>query len=112
VLITHYIVNDFKLTEIKANRQPVGKYANRIPFENHEIAIDKNDRYYIFSDGFADQFGGKKNKKFKYSAFKELLVDNSQKSMNDQKEILYDTFESWRGNYEQIDDVLIIGIKV
>ncbi|NOZ47009.1 MAG: SpoIIE family protein phosphatase [Chlorobi bacterium] len=107
-----YIVHNSCLTEIKADRQPIGKYQNRFPFKNHVVDLEKNDCCYIFSDGFADQFGGEKNRKFKYKALKQLLIDNSQKLMKEQKEILNQTFEAWKGNYEQIDDVLIIGIKV
>ncbi len=106
-------IDEFEgLTEIKANKQPVAIYIKMEPFINHEINLQKNDIIYIFSDGYADQFGGPKGKKFKYKPFKRLLLENINKPMKKQKEILNKTFEEWKGELEQIDDVLVLGIKI
>ena len=74
--------------------------------------LKKGDAFYLFTDGYADQFGGEKGKKFKYSKFKEILIQIQEKKMEEQKSILMDEFEKWKGNLEQIDDVLVIGIRV
>jgi serine phosphatase RsbU (regulator of sigma subunit) len=78
----------------------------------HEIQLEKGDMLYMFSDGYADQFGGPKGKKFKYKPFKRLLLENADKPMQEQKEILNKAFEDWKGNYEQVDDVVVVGVKI
>lgn len=98
--------------EVKADKQPVGEFASRKPYTNHTINIHEGDTFYIFSDGFADQFGGEKGKKFKYKPFKRLLLDSYDRSMEEQKEILNRTIESWRGNLEQVDDICVIGLRM
>ena len=100
------------LTEIKPNKQPVSIHIKMESFINHEINLQKGDTIYIFSDGYPDQFGGPKGKKFKYKAFRHLLLENIKKPMKEQKEILDSTFEEWKGNLDQIDDVVIVGIKI
>lgn len=108
-----YIIRNNELIEIKADKQPVGYMPEReVPFNNHEIELVKDDLIYIFSDGYADQFGGPKGKKFKYKQLKELLLANKEKSMLDQKKILMDAFNDWKGSLEQIDDVCFIGVRV
>ena len=67
---------------------------------------------YTFSDGFADQFGGPKGKKLKYKPFKNMLIQNSDKSMEEQEKQLNDLFENWKGDLEQLDDVCVIGVKI
>ena len=98
--------------EVIANKQPIGKSDNPVPFTTHHIQLSKGDTIYIFTDGFADQFGGPKGKKFKYRPFQEHLMENSSKSMEAQKNILHKTFHSWRGPLEQVDDVCVIGIRI
>ena len=66
----------------------------------------------MFSDGYADQFGGEREKKFKYSNFRKLLLDNSELDMNDQKDLLQETIIKWRGELEQIDDICVMGIQL
>ena len=66
----------------------------------------------MLTDGYADQFGGPKGKKFKYRQLQQLVIDNSQLTMNEQKQILEKTLNEWQGNLEQVDDILIIGIRV
>ncbi len=82
------------------------------PPQNHSIKLKKGDCFYIFSDGYADQFGGPNNKKFKTSRLQELLVEIHDKPMREQQQLVLDAFNSWKGSYEQVDDVLVIGIKV
>ena len=102
-----------ELKEITADKIPVGKSVkNEIPFTLHTIDLKKGDTLYAFTDGFADQFGGPKGKKFKYKQLNELLQKLVPLPMNEQKVVLETTFNEWRGNLEQVDDVLIAGIKV
>ncbi len=107
------VIDDDKcnLFEIKATKQAIGASDNIRPFENNIINIEKGDSIFIFSDGFADQFGGAKGKKFKYKPFKKLLLQIEEKTMSEQREILNKTIDDWRGDIEQIDDICIIGAK-
>ncbi|MBD3638560.1 MAG: tetratricopeptide repeat protein [Crocinitomicaceae bacterium] len=107
-----YHVSDGELHEIKATKQPVGKYSNRFPFENHVITFKKGDIFYLFTDGFADQFGGDKGKKMKYKPFKKMILANSTRGMRAQKTALLHNFERWKADYDQIDDVCVVGIRV
>ena len=100
------------LQEIKGDKQPIGQYISRKNFTNHEMALQKGDAIYLFSDGYADQFGGKDGKKFKRSKLKELILSVQNDTMKEQKKTLNNTIEAWRGNLEQIDDILVMGIKV
>jgi len=106
-----YITRENQLIELKADRQPIGKYAYRKPFTLHTFDLMLNDTIYLFTDGYADQFGGPKNKKLKYSAFKELLIAQKNTNMNTQAENIFQFFENWRGSHEQIDDVCIMGLQ-
>ena len=81
-------------------------------FTNHLIKLQENDSFYIFSDGFVDQYGGKKRKKFKTRNFKKLLLAVQSESMEDQKAIIEEAFENWRENNEQIDDVCLMGVRI
>ena len=105
-----WIVRDGQIIETKANKQPIGKFDNPQPYNTHTIDLQKGDAIYLFSDGYADQFGGEKGKKFKAKAFKELLISIQEKSMEEQKSIIDETFENWKGNLEQLDDVCVIGL--
>ena len=100
------------LYEVKPNKMPISIYEKMDVFTTHEIQLQKGDQLYMFSDGYADQFGGPKGKKFKYKPFKKLLLENADKPMSEQKEILNQAFENWKGNEEQIDDVVIVGVKI
>jgi len=106
------IDGDFALIEYKANKQPVGLYEDGKPFEQIKVSLYKNDKLYLFTDGFADQFGGERNKKFKSKPFKKLLLANSNLPMNDQQVFLNNTFDTWKGTEEQVDDVCIIGVSL
>ncbi len=108
-----YIIRDETLLEIKPDKMPVGINAiSEEPFTCHDIEIVKNDIIYMFSDGFADQFGGPDGKKFKYRPLKKLLIDIHQEEMNNQHHILKETIVNWMGENEQVDDILVLGFKI
>ncbi|MCB9360990.1 MAG: SpoIIE family protein phosphatase [Flavobacteriales bacterium] len=107
-----WIIRDNELIETKANKQPIGSFRSSQDFTSHTFNLKPNDTVYIFSDGYADQFGGEKGKKFKAKAFKELLLSIVSKTMDEQKIILDNAFEAWKGDLEQIDDVCVIGFKL
>lgn len=101
-----------EIEEIKADKQPIGQFDNRVPFTTHEFELHSGDTFYLFTDGYADQFGGPKGKKFKYKTFQDLLVAMRNEPMEKQQEILNKEFEAWKGELEQVDDVCIIGVRV
>lgn len=101
-----------QLIEYKATKRPVGIHFDNTKFETHKIQLIPGDAIYLFSDGFADQFGGEKGKKLKYSTFKTLLLENFEASMEEQKLILDKAFHDWKGSLEQIDDVCVMGVKI
>lgn len=107
-----WMVRNGELIETVANKQPIGKFDNPTPFKTYSFELQKGDSIYIFSDGYVDQFGGEKGKKFKAKAFRELLLSIQDKSMEEQKTIIDEAFETWRGSLEQIDDVCVIGVKL
>lgn len=106
-----YLIRSGELQEIKGDRMPVGIYDNMRPFTRHNIDILNGDTCYLFSDGYADQFGGPLSKKYMYSNFKKLLLSVQDKSMKEQQKILDETIEAWRGNNSQIDDMVVIGLR-
>jgi ligand-binding sensor domain-containing protein/serine phosphatase RsbU (regulator of sigma subunit) len=108
-----WIVRGKEIIEIKANKFPIGnsRSGDTKRFTNHEIPLSKGDTLYIFSDGYSDQFGGPNGKKFKSSTLKQLLLNSQDLSMDQQRELLDKTIEDWRGNHEQVDDILIIGTR-
>jgi serine phosphatase RsbU (regulator of sigma subunit) len=101
----------YHLLEIKADRQPIGIYLDEKKFTTNYFQLFKNDTVYIFSDGFADQLGGPRGKKFLSRKFKETLLQIQDKSMDMQKTILNKILEDWQGNLEQVDDILVFGIR-
>ncbi len=104
----------WELQEVKADKQPVGAFIGDVqqPFTFHEIDLKKGDRLYLFTDGFADQFGGPKGKKYKYHQQANKFLELALTPIRDQSEILNKAFEDWRGDLEQIDDVCIVGIEI
>ncbi len=106
-----WLVRNGELTEQRADRMPIAIYDNMHAFTTHDIALRKGDSLYMFSDGYADQFGGPEGKKFKSRHFQELLLSMQDKPMDEQKEILNASIEEWRGDYEQVDDIVVVGIK-
>jgi serine phosphatase RsbU (regulator of sigma subunit)/Tfp pilus assembly protein PilF len=108
-----FVVLDGEIKEFKGDKQPVGYFEGlEKSFTNHKISMSSGDCVYLFSDGYADQFGGPKGKKFKYKQLKELLFANHQKPMQTQKSILIQVFDDWKGPLEQIDDVCVVGFRV
>jgi len=101
-----------EIREIKADKQPIGKFEMRKPYTHFEEKFQKGDTIYIFTDGYADQFGGPNGKKFKYSQLKELLLSIQDLSMSEQKEIINQRFDAWKEGVEQIDDVCMIGVRI
>ncbi len=100
------------LHEVRATKQPVGLFVTRKNFENIEVQLSPGDEIFISSDGFPDQFGGKDGKKYKSLNFKKYLMSIANFPIQEQKELLYQEFENWRGDLEQIDDVCVIGVKL
>ncbi|MCX7862053.1 MAG: tetratricopeptide repeat protein [Bacteroidales bacterium] len=103
--------NDLILYEIKATPQPIGEFVKQMDFVMHEITLKEHDTIYIFSDGYADQFGGQQGKKLKYKAFKQILLNNYTKPLSEQEKELDLFFEQWKNGYEQIDDVCVMGVR-
>jgi serine phosphatase RsbU (regulator of sigma subunit) len=107
-----WIIRNGEILETKANKQPIGQFDHTEPYTTHSFDLEQGDAIYIFSDGYVDQFGGKKGKKFKAAAFRELLLSIQDKPMETQKTIIDESFNSWKGDLEQIDDVCVIGVKI
>jgi serine phosphatase RsbU (regulator of sigma subunit) len=108
-----WLLRNGEMKEYKADKQPVGIGAEGFEhFNQHTIQLQKGDSVYIFSDGFADQFGGPKGKKFKYRQLEEVLAASAGKTLDEQKTILDRHFEEWRGILEQVDDVCVIGVQI
>ncbi len=107
------LVNNKEFTEHYGNKQPVGIYGDALkPFNQFELELKEGDTIYSYTDGYPDQFGGPKGKKFKYKTLNQALIDNSHLQMPYQKDKLDECFLNWKGDLEQIDDVCIVGIKI
>jgi len=108
-----YLVRDNKIEIFKGDKFPIGAFIGEKlqKFTNHTIKLKAGDTIYIFSDGYADQFGGEKGKKFKYKQFQDLLLKVQTKGMNEQKKILDKAINEWMGELEQVDDILVIGVR-
>ncbi len=106
-----YHIRNKQLTEYKGDKMPIGLYDDLKPFTKHIIHFEQDDVFYMFSDGYADQFGGTEGKKFKYKPLKDLLISISHLPMNEQYNIVEKTHDEWKGNYFQVDDILLIGIR-
>jgi serine phosphatase RsbU (regulator of sigma subunit) len=101
-----------EIEEIKATKKAIGGFTDTNQyFEQHVISLNKDDSFYLFSDGYADQFG-QNGKKLMTKKFKEILLSISSLGMNEQKKYLDDFIENWRSGIEQIDDILVIGVKL
>lgn len=110
-----WIINKNELTELSANRYPVGHYffnPENKAFDTHEFELKKGSKLYLFSDGFQDQFGGPNGDKFMKESFKKLLTESSDLALVEQSQLLEDTFDTWKGKREQIDDVLVLVVEV
>ncbi len=106
-------IRNNEIIKIKGNRMPVGIHGKMdANFETHSVQLESNDVVYLFSDGYADQFGGQKGRKFLSKNFRHLLQEISTLPMNEQKNALHITLQDWQGNLSQVDDILIIGFKI
>lgn len=101
-----------EIIELKPDKQPIGRYVTNKPFTNHTIEVSHNDSIFLFSDGYSDQFGGDKGKKFKSKQLQKLLIDNCKEELSATKKILQSTLELWKGKHEQVDDITILGIRI
>ncbi len=106
-----YISNN-ELNSITADKQPIGSSFDAKAFKTHHIQLKKDDLIFLFTDGYADQFGGEKGKKFKYAPLKEFILKNAALSMSEQEQLLESTFENWKNGIEQVDDVCIMGVRI
>jgi serine phosphatase RsbU (regulator of sigma subunit) len=103
----------WKLSQVNADKQPIGKFSEEgTPFTLKTVSVEKGEMIYLFSDGYADQFGGPKGKKFKYKQLQELLTSIAKLPVTEQYSILNNTIVNWQGNLDQVDDILIVGIRV
>ncbi|MCX7861732.1 MAG: tetratricopeptide repeat protein [Bacteroidales bacterium] len=103
--------NQWQLAEIKPDKMPLAIYPRLDPFTNHEFIIEKETRIYLFSDGFADQFGHVNGKKYMHKRFKQLLLDTAHLPLSNQKQVLNQTIEEWKGHLEQTDDITIVAVE-
>jgi serine phosphatase RsbU (regulator of sigma subunit) len=106
-----YILRDNEIHITKADKFAIGSFSQE-KYNTKEIPLQKGDLIYVFSDGYADQFGGAKGKKFMYKRFRELILSIQNLSMDEQRKKLHESIESWKGSFEQIDDILVIGVRV
>ncbi|NOZ34141.1 MAG: SpoIIE family protein phosphatase [Chlorobi bacterium] len=106
-----YIIREGELTELKANRNPIGIHHKETPFQYQKFELKKNDMIYTFSDGYSDQFGHN-NQKFNKHNFKKLLLKIYNKPMSEQKEILKEILTKWKGEFEQTDDIIVMGVRI
>jgi len=105
-------VGNYNLYEIAADKMPVAYYDRMDKFVNHEFPVFKGDMLYMFTDGYADQFGGEKGKKFMYKPFKTLLLTNAIYPMDVQHKKLNDSLDEWMGIQSQVDDICVMGVKI
>lgn len=111
-----YLVSSNKLKEFKPDKRPISIYPDMQEFTNHDIKVKKGDMLYLFTDGYPDQFGGAKGKKFMSKNFKSLIAENAHRTMEEQNQVLHSTMEEWKNTdevtYEQIDDITVLGIRI
>jgi len=103
----------WQLSQISADKQPIGKFKEEVtPFTVKTVSVEKGEMIYLFSDGYADQFGGPKGKKFKYKQLQELLTTVAKLPVTEQNLVLNKTITDWQGKLDQVDDILIVGIRI
>jgi hypothetical protein len=107
-----WIFRNSELTELPADHMPIGIYQKERPFTNHDFQLQTDDVLYLFSDGYVSQFGGSKGEKIKTHRFRELLKQIHTNPLPDQKSQLEKHFDEWKGQREQVDDVLVMGVKI
>ena len=109
-----YIVRDGELIERKGDRRPIGSFPGELDrkFTNNKLKLQKGDALYIFSDGLPDQFGGPEGKKFRYKQFREILIETHDDDISEKHDLLGKVVDDWKGEFEQIDDIVVIGVKI
>lgn len=107
-----YLIQDASLTRLKGNSQPCGYSPHAQPFDEFEVALNPSDSLYLMSDGFADQFGGDKGKKIRSKTVQQLIIDWNSIPLHEQEANFHSFFETWKKHYDQIDDVLVLGIRI
>lgn len=107
-----YLLRRGQMSSYHPDLMPISHYENMDPFNTTELQLETDDQLYLFSDGYADQFGGEKRKKFKYNTFRQVITEYADLSMPRQQQVLSDTIREWQGKYEQTDDMVIVGIKI
>ena len=107
-----WLIRNYELQEFKATKQSIGYVADRRPFESSTIKVEKGDLVYLFSDGYADQFGGPAGKKFKSRPFKNLLQEIAGQPVDQQRQRLHQVLKDWKGDLEQVDDICVIGVRI
>jgi serine phosphatase RsbU (regulator of sigma subunit) len=108
-----YFIRNNILIEIAGDNIDIGSQSTEIQeFTNHKLKCEEGDQIYLFTDGFADQFGGIDRKKYKSQKFKDFLVSIHNETPDRQKSLLDSDIEKWRGNYQQVDDILVMGINI
>ncbi len=107
------LVSNEQITEIKGDKMPIGNFTgDKKLFTSHTIQVNKHDCIYLYTDGYADQFGGPKGKKFKYKQLEDSLINISKQPMQQQYNLLLESFKTWKNDLEQVDDVCVVGIKI
>lgn len=104
--------DNYTVIELKPTKRPVGVFESEYEFKAVELQLEKGDMFYLFSDGYADQFGGPKGKKMKTSAFRDALLEAAHLSMQDQQKHLQNHLDNWQQNFDQLDDITVLGVKV
>ena len=107
-----WIIREKELIELKPDKQPIGYYIHPKPFTNHQLKLEKEDKVYLFSDGYVDQFGGESNKKFMKKRLKELFFEYADTPIHQHQSILLEQLKTWKGTNEQVDDICMIGFEV
>ena len=105
------VKSDNSIVTLSPDRQPIGKYAHATAFTSHEIQLEKGDTIYLFTDGFVDQFGGEKGKKYKAANLQKTILKINPLGLHEQHDALKNSFNTWKGDLEQVDDVCIVGIR-
>lgn len=107
-----YLIRNGNQEKIKPDKQPIGYHPESRPFTNHEIKLQHGDSIYIYSDGYADQFGGPQEKKLGFKKMENLFIIHNHKPMKEQKTIMNKRFMEWKGEFDQTDDVCVLGVRV
>lgn len=107
-----WIIRRNEIIQVKGNKQPIGKFEHSSPFETHHLFLEKDDMIYVFSDGYVDQFGGQNGKKLKSKKMRAIFLEAAQLPINEQKDFIEQAFQNWRGSYEQVDDICVLGVRV